>query len=137
MNVSYALGNAGACPKVEHNGKTYTCSFVIQRVKAAYRQKMINRALSPLLDLEGKAPRDFIDRQAQAVLKRAENGEFDFSPESLKRIMSSGSVDSLAILVSILFDCSDDEATDLILNKTTETTVAIEQVWKGSFAPPE
>lgn len=116
--------------KLEFNGKVYRPKFIVQAIKAKFESWLKAKVQDEILSLP-PAEREL---KLELLREHADNvasGKYGFHTDLAKKAMESPA-GGIALL-SLVFDCSEEEVMELMLAKGDEAKALLEQVKAQSF----
>lgn len=126
------LATAFAMPlEFTHKGKNYVCSLVTQSVKAQFEKKLFGRAKDAAKEMRDCCTRDEYLSYLADLNTRYLRGDYAF--ESPTGLESCKSITGMKLLVSLLFNITEEEALELATDAKEELTQVVSLSIKMSF----
>lgn len=117
--------------EVLHNEKVYKFSLVNQDVKIKFKNRIYQYAIEAVKNLKKQITNDDYNSLLGQLSEADERDEFDI--EGIRGRKALASIRGGILMVSLLTNCSEVEARDLIENNPEEIKLAIDKVVKDSF----
>jgi hypothetical protein len=136
VGVQNLLGDAGACPEVELNGKAWKIGHPTQRAKAALEELAAAKAVSEVVALKGVVPPAAYAEMFADVMRGIKTGAYKtFSPGWVEQ--ATGPAGGALFLLSLLRErhpeATEEDAVALAAAKPDEVQAALARVLPPFF----
>lgn len=131
-DLSAVLGNAGAPHQITHGDRTYTFSFITQRVKSAIEKRLYARAREQVYLDGGLLTPD--ERAAELEKARAKYERNGFSFYSEAFVQSLDTPKGCLLLLEVLTGETEEDVMTLLANRPEEVKSVLRVVVQESVA---